>query len=68
MKYNIEIKEELSRILTVEAPSARKAESKIRGMYETCQIVLDYNDMVNEVIIQVLEDEITDDFPVDVSV
>lgn len=66
MKFYIEIREELSRIITVEAPDDSEAEEKVRKMYENSEIVLNYNDLAGEVGIEALGGEVPNDFPVHV--
>lgn len=43
-KYNIEIKEYLVKVITINADSPEKAVLKIKQMYEEEQIILDAND------------------------
>ena len=45
-KYNIEIKETLSRVIEIEAPSVEEAINKVRAMYRAEEIVLDGDDCV----------------------
>lgn len=45
-QYKIEIKETLSRIIEIQAPSAQEAIDKAREMYRAEQIVLDADDWV----------------------
>lgn len=46
-KYNVEIKETLSRVVEVEADSKEIAESVVRGWYREGRIVLDDTDYVD---------------------
>jgi hypothetical protein len=46
-KYTIEIKETLSRIMEVEAPSKEEAFEKLKTLYDAEEIVLDANDFVD---------------------
>lgn len=44
--YKIEVKETLSRVVEIEAPSAQEAIDKAREMYKAEEIVLDADDYV----------------------
>lgn len=68
MKYNVEVQENLSRIITVEAATPEEAEEVVRAKYENSEIVLDANDMIGEETIEALEDSVPDDFEVDYTV
>lgn len=46
MRYKIEIRELLSRVVEIEAPSAEEAIDKVREMYMTEEIVLDGDNWV----------------------
>lgn len=46
-KYTIEIKETLSRIMEVEAPSKEEAFKKLKALYDAAEIVLDASDFVD---------------------
>jgi hypothetical protein len=65
MKYNVEVQENLSRIITVGASTPEEAAELVRAKYEDSEIVLDSNDMIGEETIEVLEDEVPDDFEAD---
>lgn len=54
-QYKIEIKETLSRIIEIQAPSTEEAIDKAREMYRAEEIVLDGDDWVGTEI-----DEFTD--------
>ncbi|MCR5836594.1 MAG: DpnD/PcfM family protein [Lachnospiraceae bacterium] len=44
MRYEIEVKEELSRIVRVKADNLADAIGKVEEMYKSCAIVLDEDD------------------------
>jgi hypothetical protein len=44
VRYEIEVKEELSRIVKVKADNLADAVSKVEEMYKSCAIVLDEDD------------------------
>lgn len=46
-KYTIEIKETLSRIMEVEAPTKEEAFEKLKALYDAEEIVLDASDFVD---------------------
>ena len=43
-KYQVEVIENLGRVIEVEANSYEEAEEKVQGMYDNSDIVLDWND------------------------
>ena len=45
-KYSIEVLEELSRVIEVEAISEEAAIEQVRRMYRKCEIVLDDSDYI----------------------
>jgi hypothetical protein len=45
-KYKIKVKETLSRIIEVDAPSQEEAYSKVKDLYQAEEIVLDADDFV----------------------
>lgn len=45
-KYQIEIKETLSRLIEIESESIKDAFRKVENDYKSEEIVLDYNDFV----------------------
>lgn len=65
MKYNVEVAETLSRIITLEAPTAELACEKVQDEYNNENIVLDSNDKMGDTDFIVMRDEVPDDFPVD---
>jgi hypothetical protein len=65
MKYNVEVQEVLSRIITVEAPTADEALERVQKAYNASEIVLDSNDMVEAADINVMQDEAPEDFKPD---
>ena len=48
MKFDIEIKEELARVVTVEAETLGEAIDQVRDMYDKGEIVLDADDFVGK--------------------
>ena len=46
MAYTVEIRETLSRIVTVEADTAREAEEKVRNQWKSGDLVLDGDDFI----------------------
>lgn len=46
-KYQVEIDEQLTRVITVEAPSKEDAVSIIKDMYKNSEIVLDADDFAD---------------------
>ena len=46
-KYKIEITETLQKVVEVEAASEREAEQKVKEMYKSEEVVLDYKDFIN---------------------
>lgn len=62
MKYNIEITETLSRVITVEAPTAEQARERVEQAYNDEEIVLNYNDCVEGAKFEVMDGEVPDDF------
>ena len=46
-KYKFEVKEILSRVVTVEAESEQEAKEKVQFAYDSEEIVLDWNDCVS---------------------
>lgn len=49
-KYEIEVREILSRVIEVEAESEREAQEKVQFAYDSEEIVLDWNDCVSNEI------------------
>lgn len=47
MKYSVEIKETLSRVVVVDATSEEQAIELAHNMYKNCELVLDENDYVD---------------------
>lgn len=68
MKYQVEVREKLSRVIVVEAPDEASAIERVEQAYDNSEIVLDSNDMIEEKEIEVLEDSVPDDFEVDYEV
>jgi len=68
MKYNIEITETLSRVITVEAPTKQQALDRVIKAHDDSEIVLNYNDYIDGPNFEVIDDEVPDDFPVDYKV
>lgn len=48
MKFDIEIKEELARVVTVEAETLGEAIDQVMDMYDKGEIVLDADDFVGK--------------------
>lgn len=46
MAYTVEIRETLSRVVTVEADTAREAEEKVRNQWKSGDLVLDDDDFI----------------------
>lgn len=57
MKFKIEIKETLSRIIEVEAETPDQAIEDVQVMYQKQEIVIDHDDYVGTDITQVKEGE-----------
>ncbi len=55
MKIDIEVKEILSRVISVEANTVDDAISKVEDMYNNEEIVLDYADFGGEVSIGIID-------------
>lgn len=49
MKFSIEVKEVLNRVVTVEAESYSEAQEIVEDMYYNSEIILDYSDFSGEV-------------------
>jgi hypothetical protein len=57
MKYKVEIKETLARIIEIEAENEDEAYMKVKEQYKKCEIVLTAEDFI-DVEISVLKEEI----------
>lgn len=55
MKFEIELKEILSRIVTVEAKTEREAKTKVLEKYRKQEIILDDSDFSGELEIRVIK-------------
>lgn len=55
MKYKVEVEEVLCRIVEIEAESPADAESKVRDLYRSKEIVVDAGDFIGEPTFKVLQ-------------
>lgn len=54
MKYQVKVEETLCRIVEIEAENPAEAESKVRALYNACDVVLDAGDFIGEPSFQCL--------------
>lgn len=47
MKYTVEVRETLARLIEVEADTYAEAENEVIKAYHDCEIVLDYDDFID---------------------
>lgn len=64
MKYQVEVRETLARIIVVDAPTKDEALNLVEQKVEADEIELDSSDYADREI-EVLEDSVPDDFEVD---
>lgn len=67
MKFQLEIYETLNRVLVIDAPTREAAIARAQRAYNEEDIILSAGDMVDQGV-EVLEDDVPDDFGVDYTV
>jgi hypothetical protein len=71
MKYQVEVRELLNRVVLVEAPDQDSAIARVEEAYSDGEIILDYNDFVGPAefeIVKYVEPDDIDDAEVDYTV